>query len=241
MALINAEAGFLLATPSWVIPGTYVENLRFLNGKSAIGGVELLFFLYDEDIRRDFLRELPEIRDFAGRFVFTAHLPDSLKAEHEELVETLSPLVKHFIVHPAAEAEAPALARLLETWEARYGKRRFLLENTGAGKFEAVLPHFDYDAPVCMDTAHLLMENKRPAIFAGRFESRLPEIHLNGVEAGGGKTSDHKPLKRDDEWLRELAPILLRFRGVVNIELFSWADVQKSAVCLEEILRGSDV
>ena len=49
---MKANSGsFILSTPSWVIPGTYAENLRFIENKKEIMGVELLFFLYDEEIK----------------------------------------------------------------------------------------------------------------------------------------------------------------------------------------------
>lgn len=219
-----------LITPSWVIPGTYLENLRFLDDKDRVDGVELLFFLYDDEIRAEFLRELPLIRDFAERFVFTAHLPDSLKEEHEELVELLSPLVKHFIVHPAADAAAGA--RLLETWMSRYGRRRFLLENTVPGRFEALLACFDGDAPVCMDTAHLLLEGRNPADFARRYGGQIREVHLNGTGEDGG--DGHKPPRAEDLWFLELAPFLRSFSGIVNLELFSWDEVRQGIDCLEK-------
>ncbi|MDR1362882.1 MAG: TIM barrel protein [Spirochaetaceae bacterium] len=244
---VKIKSSFLPATPSWVIPGTYLENIQFLSGKDSIGCVELLFFLYDDDIRSDFLRELPAIRDFSGRFVFTAHLPDNLSEEHEELVELLSPLVKHFIVHPAADtADAQAQARYLEKWRARYGKRRFLLENTSAGRLEAVLDCIDEDAPVCMDTAHLLIEGKTPSGFARRYGDRIREVHLNGLgaEDGGdnsGVNGGHKPLRMEDSWLFELAPFLRNFSGIVNFELFSWRDVQNSMLCLRQLLDANDV
>ncbi|MDR2795547.1 MAG: AP endonuclease [Spirochaetaceae bacterium] len=230
MSLEKLGKKILLATPSWVMPGTYLENLRFLRDKNSIDAVELLFFLYDDGIRTEFLRELPGIRDFAKRFVFTAHLPGSLKEEHEELVGTLSPLVKHFIVHPAADAEAEA--RFLETWMARYGRQRFLLENTSPGLLEALLACFDGDAPLCMDTAHLLMEGRSPAEFARRYGGQIREVHLNGTGEGGGDS--HKAPRAEDGWFLELTPFLRQFSGIVNLELFSWDEVQRGIDCLEE-------
>jgi hypothetical protein len=236
--MLNTESKFSLITPSWVTPGTYVENLRFLDGKSAVDGVELLFFLYDDDIRAEFLRDLPAVRDFAGRFFFTAHLPDNPGTEHEELVELLSPLVRSFIFHPPADAEAGA--RLFETWSARYGAERFLLENTGKGRLEAVLACFDegFRPPLCMDTGHLLLEGRRPADFVRDAGPDIAEIHLNGAGEGGG---DHKPLCSGDGWLAGLAPFLREFSGIVNLELFSWTDVQQSIDCLELLLEQDDV
>jgi hypothetical protein len=236
--MLNADTKFSLVTPSWVIPGAYVENLRFLSGKSAIDGVELLFFLYDDDIRAEFLRELPAVRDFAGRFFFNAHLPDNPGPEHEELVELLSPLVRRFIFHPPLNAEAGA--RLFETWSARYGAGRFLLENTGKGRLEAVLGCFDegFRPPLCMDTGHLLLEGRRPADFARDAGTDIAEIHLNGMWEG---SDEHRPLRYGDLWLAALLPFLREFSGVVNIELFTWADVRQSLDCLERLLGQADV
>jgi hypothetical protein len=226
----KAGRKFMLAAPSWVIPGTYLENLRFLDDKKEVDAVELLFFLYDDGIKAEFLRELPAIRDFSERFLFTAHLPDGLKEAHEELVETLSPLVKHFIVHPAQEAEAQA--RFLKTWMSRYGMRRFLLENTVPGRIEALLACFGGDAPVCMDTAHLLLEGKNPADFARRYDGQIKEVHLNRTGEGGG--DGHKPPRADDPWFLELLPFLRHFSGIVNLELFSWDEVRQGLDCLEK-------
>jgi hypothetical protein len=221
--MTSTKTNFSLATPSWVMPGTYLENIKFLSGKDAISVVELLFFLYDDGIRADFLREYPEISKFTGRFTFTAHLPDNLQAGHEELVSLLSPLVKHFIVHPSAFAAEQA--RYLKDWMERYGERRFLLENTAPGRLETVLQYFDGNMPLCMDTGHLLLKGESPADFVRRYGGRISEVHLNGIDDGD---FGHRPVHSRDEWFLELVPFLRSFRGIINIELFSWDEVQQS-------------
>jgi hypothetical protein len=75
--------------PSWIIPGTYLENIRFLEDKRAISGVELLFFLYDGETRQLFEREYAEIARYRSRFRFTAHLPEPLTVDHGEFVDML--------------------------------------------------------------------------------------------------------------------------------------------------------
>ena len=67
-----------LSVPSYVIPGTYAENLRFLADKTAVDGVELLFYLYDEEVRTLMLAEIAEIRQFRSRFAYTVHMIDSM-------------------------------------------------------------------------------------------------------------------------------------------------------------------
>ena len=52
----------ILSVPSYVIPGTYAENLRFLVEKPEVDGVELLFYMYDEEIRSLMMEEIADIR-----------------------------------------------------------------------------------------------------------------------------------------------------------------------------------
>jgi sugar phosphate isomerase/epimerase len=153
----------LITVPSWVIEGTYTENLRFLEDKKEVAGVELLFFIYDNDVKNQLDLQWEEIRRYGERFVFTCHLPDSLLPVHEELVARLAPPVRHFIVHPAVENRAGQI-RLIAEWEKRYGIP-FLTENTKPGLLEARFPMMETNAGLCMDTGHLLLEGKNPAEF----------------------------------------------------------------------------
>jgi len=138
-AMKNQIGSSILCVPSWVVPGTYAENLRFLETKTEIQCVELLFYLYDDEIKLQLDFEWDEILSYRKRFVFTAHLPKLLLPAHEELVARLAPLVRHYIVHPAVEGPA-AQAKLLRKWAERYGSK-FLAENTEVGLLEALFPH----------------------------------------------------------------------------------------------------
>jgi hypothetical protein len=243
-----------LAVPSWVIPGTYLDNLRFLADKPQVRGVELLFFIYDRGIAAQLRDEWAGIGGYAGRFVFTAHLPDPLLPAHEELVALLDPLVRHFIVHPGAPENAPALGALVNSWaekypsplsapplnaplqetaapETRVPSRRFLAENTNPGMFEALLPHLSGKAGICMDTGHLLLDGKSPAAFFREHRDRIDEIHLHGLDrekaALDGRLPDHRPVREGDPWLGELLPLLKGFAGVINTEVFSWEEAER--------------
>jgi sugar phosphate isomerase/epimerase len=226
----------LLVTPSWVIPGTYAENLRFLEDKKEIAGVELLFFIYDDETRAQLDSEWNEICRYKERFIFTAHLPEKLLGEHEELVARLAPLVRHFIVHPPRENPA-ALARLLKEWGKRYGAL-FLAENITPGLLEALLPHLGEDELLCMDTGHLLLDGKNPANFFNTYGKRIGEIHLHGLDreqaARDGRLPDHRRLRGDEAWLLELLPPLKDYRGIINLEVFSWEEVRTGI----EVLRN---
>ncbi|MDR1249444.1 MAG: AP endonuclease [Treponema sp.] len=248
MADIFPKAMF--SVPSWVIPGTYLENLRFLENKTDIRGVELLFFIYDSEIRLQLNAEWEGILQFKDRFVFTAHLPDPLLPEHEELVERLDPLARSFVAHPGPAENAPALAALLKDWEKKYPPRsgfpgapppgRFLAENTHVGRLDALLPYLG-SMGLCMDTGHLLLEGKSPADYFRAHRERIGEIHLHGIDrekaALDGRLADHRAVQAREEWFRELFPLLREFAGVINTEVFSW---EEAAAGMERIKLFAD-
>ncbi len=223
-----------VSVPSWVIPGTYADNLRFLEDKEQVTSVELLFFLYDGDIRSQFLAELDVIREFGGRFGYTVHLPDNLTAEHEELIELTAPLARCFIVHPPKK-EGTGLEVHVDRWITRYGPR-FLVENTYLDRFEAFLPLLPR-AGVCMDAGHLVLGGQNPATFAQQWKSRIREIHLHGVDKkaalADGRLPDHRRLAGTEPWLAELEPFLRTFAGTLNIEVFSWEEAEATLRILD--------
>jgi len=53
----GAIAPWTLSVPSFVIPGTYLENVLFLEDFAEIRAVELLFYLYDPETRELLIRE----------------------------------------------------------------------------------------------------------------------------------------------------------------------------------------
>jgi hypothetical protein len=251
----KAASRLCFTVPSWVIPGTYLENLRFLAGKPEITGVELLFFLYDQDIRAQLESEWRGIQEYGNRFNYTAHLPDTLLPEHWELVARLAPLVRHFIVHPGPVEGAKAQGELLHSWAEEFrtelsragtppdrmplrgGKSPFLVENTFSGRFPGLLPYLDEGTGLCMDTGHLLLEGQNPADFLRRWGNRVGEIHLHGLDREkavlDGRLPDHRPLRAGDPWLIELVPLLADFTGTINLEVFSWEEAEESIAAMK--------
>ncbi|MDR2798704.1 MAG: AP endonuclease [Treponema sp.] len=230
-----------LAVPSWVIPGTYLENLTFLQRQSAINGVELLFFFYDGETQRLLHKEWGGIWELRSRFSFTVHLPEPLLPVHEELVEQLLPLTGHYIFHPGPPEDAQALAGLIASWGNRFdrGKNLFLVENTLLRKFEAFLEYLPDEVGICMDTGHLLLEGKEPGAFYKRFNERIQEIHLHGLDHEkariDGRLPDHRPLHLEEPWFQEVVPLLAEFTGTVNLEVFSWEEVLESIGVLQTV------
>jgi hypothetical protein len=228
---------YTLIVPSWVIPGTYAENLRFLESKEAIHGVELLFFLYDDKIKTQLDSEWEDICRYKERFVYTVHLPELLLPVHEELIARLAPLARHFIVHPEIKTPA-AQVRLLKDWTEQYGAS-FLAENTNPGLLEAMLPHLEASSGLCMDTGHLLLAGQNPAKFFTAYRQRIGEIHLHAVDhekaSVDGKLADHRQLRQNESWLHELLPLLADYRGIINLEVFSWEEAEAGIDVLRAI------
>ncbi|MDR0599470.1 MAG: TIM barrel protein [Treponema sp.] len=229
--------GFTLTVPSWVMPGTYAENIRFLADQKEIAGVELLFFLYNEELWAEFVSEWEEIASYRERFVFTAHLPEYIEPAHEELVARLSPLVRHFVAHPPRE-NPQAQAGLLRAWTEKYGAL-FMAENITPGLLEALLPHLGEGAGLCLDTGHLLITGGDPAAFFAGRRDRIGEIHLHAADQEAalkdGKLADHRRLRAGEPWLEEFLPLLKDYRGVVNLEMFSWEEIRTSI----DVLRNT--
>jgi len=225
---------FILSVPSWVIPGTYAENLRFLENKKDIDGVELLFFMYDDEIKKQLDSEWDEIVSFSGRFVFTAHLPERLLPVHNELIKKLAPIVRHFIVHPDINnisAQVKLLSDFSETFQIP-----FLTENTNPGYLDKLLPFLDKNNGMCMDTGHLLLDGKDPANYFSEYGNRIKEIHLHGMNREkaviDGRLADHRSLRGNEPWLAELFLLLKNYSGVINLEMFSWDEIAASIPCI---------
>lgn len=225
------------SVPSYVIPGTYAENLRFLADKPEVEGVELLFYLWDDEVEDLLDRELAEIRSFAGRFRFTAHLPDRIRPEHRRILDRIGDLALSFVVHPPVDLDGlSGFADLITRWRRGFGDR-FFLENIRTESFERALEVLP-DIPLCLDAGHLLAEGEAPADRIGRLRQtgrRIEELHLHGVEDG----RDHRPFGPETPWLRDLSPFLAGFSGVAEVELFDWEEARTALAVVRRAVSGA--
>jgi hypothetical protein len=221
-----------LAAPSYLIPGTWLENLEAAASIEWLDGVELLFFAYDEDARRILGRELPGIAASAERLELSLHLPDPLSPADEELVEMTAPFVSLYVAHPPKVGALP-WADLIGSWRSRYGDR-FLLEYTGREAFaaaELALPGL----PLCPDAGRLLLDGEDPASWIGLRADRVAELHLHAAREG----RDHLPLSGDEPWLPGVLG-LAEARGLrVVLECFSLEAVGASARAVEASGEGA--
>lgn len=227
----------ILSVPSYVVPGTYAENLRFLADKPEVEGVELLFYLWDLEVEDLLDRELAEIRSYSDRFRFTAHLPDRIRPEHRAVLDRIGDTARSFVVHPPADLDGiEPFADLLGHWRDEFGDR-FFLENLRTAPFERARGSLP-DIPLCVDVGHILAEGGDPSDRIVRLESegcRIEEFHLHGLAEG----RDHGPFGDQAPWLQDLAPRLAGFPGVVEIELFDWEQARSALAAVRKAAEAA--
>jgi sugar phosphate isomerase/epimerase len=217
----------ILSVPSYVIPGTYGENVAFLADFPEIGGVELLFYYFDDESRDLFIREKSQIASFGERFSFAVHMPDSPRREHEQLIELTRDLAGRYILHPPT-ADLDRFRDMVENWQKQYGAV-FLVENLIAGDFSRTAELMD-TVPLCCDTGHLLRAGLDVSEFLAAYRERVREIHLHGVIDG----QDHRAFHADEAWFRAILPYLRSFDGVLNLEVFSIGEVNELVTVLKQ-------
>jgi hypothetical protein len=229
--------GKCITVPSWVTPGTYLDNVRYVDQFPEIDGIELLFYYCDEATLQLFRGERDRIAAYRRRFSFSVHLPDAITPSHEELVALTDDLAERYIVHPPPESGSgcdslETFISLVTDWRARYGDR-FILENLIDRNMGVCLEQLE-DIPVCLDTGHLLLSGQSVEAFLRELGSRIREIHLHGVRDG----QDHRPFSREERWFVELVPFLREYRGVLHLEVFSIEEVKEilNQLSLEDLV-----
>jgi sugar phosphate isomerase/epimerase len=217
----------IVSAPSYVIPGTYGENVRYLASRDEIQAVELLFYYFDRESRDLFIQEKKLIRSYRGRFSFSVHMPEVLVPDDEELIELTRDLADRYIIHPPA-TDIDEFRRLVESWRERYGEV-FLIENLIEGEFHEIAAALE-SFPLCCDTGHLLRSGAGVSDFLERYSERLLEIHLHGVQDG----SDHRSFAMEESWFQEIVCFLKAYSGVVNLEVFSVQELDRIVAVLRE-------
>lgn len=237
-----------IAVPSWQVPGTWLENLDALADIEWIGGIELLFFSYDEAARRDFAAERGRIAAYSQRFSFSLHLPDPLGPEALDLAAATESFVGLYVFHPysasAGDAGADAWARTVKTLCDSYGASKFAMEYTSAAAFDHGLERLrsvrraPRDTPatalrICADTGRLTLDGVDPAAWIKDRATSMAELHLHA--ARGGK--DHFSLGAEDSWLPAVAAEAKARDWRVVLETFSLVKTRASYECLKRWLE----
>lgn len=224
-----------VSVPSYVLPGTYLENLRFLDEHTDVRNVELLFFIYDPDTQALLRSESGRIAEYSDRFGFTVHMPDEIAASHEEILEATAGFASSYVIHPPRhDPDIPAFLSLFDEWRLRYGARRFLLENTRLDRFapaDAAFRDSKLGLPrLCADIGHLRMEGVDPVVWVTERADRIAELHVHGFDG----IKDHVTFGGDEAWIAGLAPFASTFGGIVELEMFSWPELEPAIASLRK-------
>lgn len=238
-----------IAAPSWVFPGSVLENCRFLEGK--VDEAALLFFDAESSLaytRQDLPPELSSLS-----LSYHVHLPSSLPWDKgggavAALCLTLMEKVEHIaasrcVLHPPAADSAGAGANLLEAFAREWEKAGrslpdICVENTRENDLAALITRGFFDdtgVGVCFDLGHmiayeqhelvrLVSSSRASSVFGG---STVRMIHYTAPGRGGesGEKSAHLPLTTLDGAgmaLGETLCALLSPEGIVVAEFFSW-------------------
>jgi len=227
-----------ISVPSYVIPGTYLENIRFIAEHTDIRNVELLFFMYDEDTRALMRAEMPQLKAAGSGLGFTVHMPDEIAASHEEILEATADCASSFVIHPPRhDQDIPAFLGLFDEWRLRYSASRFLLENTRLDRFmpaDAAFRDSKLGLPgLCADIGHLRMEGADPVAWVTERADRIAELHVHGFDG----IKDHVTFGADEPWLAALAPFASTFGGIVELEMFTWPELEPAIAALRKAWR----
>ncbi|RKX56438.1 MAG: hypothetical protein DRP50_00255 [Thermotoga sp.] len=157
----------MIGSTSWVVPGTYIENARILEG--IVDFVELLVYTWDEDTKRLLHKEMPCLLDLD--LSYTIHLPtDNLEHVHKAIkfIEDAKFPVLNYVLHP------------LEGWEKHSWSDRVSIENL----IDRIEPY----KRMVFDVGHHILG----VSFPNSLKDNIVEIHAMGVEKG----RDHLSLNK---------------------------------------------
>ncbi len=223
----------IISSPSYIIPGTYAENVIFADKNlSDLSGMELLFFFFDDETEKLFINERKVIEKYKQRFKFTVHLPDDIKPENERILDMTSEFAIGFVVHPPENITDEKIS-LLKKWISDYGNRFYIENLIGRSAFSLIDRMDDlpgYNPKLCLDTGHLLLNNQNPTEYFNRHFTNISEIHLHGVI----DNKDHEPFNGNESWFLEMIPLLKRFNGIINLELFNYEQIKSSLSILKK-------
>ncbi len=99
----------------------------------------------------------------------------------------------------------------------------------------------EFHLSVCLDVGHQIRYGYDLLQTFDAYQSRIPIIHLHGVDGSGGVKKDHKALDAlSDDEIRNIQNRLETFRGVVSLEVFNLENLNRSlsvlSRCFQDIL-----
>jgi len=251
---------FKIASTSFIYPDHIVPNVRLL--ASFLDEIELLLFESrpaDSLPSRKVISELRQLGDDTG-LTFNVHLPLDISMGHRDrllrrqAVETVQRLVdltaplrpSTHTLHLSYDEPSPSSAQVAR-WQDRLHSSLGHLNALGVRGRQLSIENLSYpmewlenviscwQLQVCLDVGHLLRQGLAPSALFDLYHSRLPIIHLYGID----RNKDHLALGH--LYRRDLDPIMDMLRGysgIVSLEVFNYDDLKASLELLDHCWRG---
>jgi sugar phosphate isomerase/epimerase len=100
----------------------------------------------------------------------------------------------------------------------------------------------EFHLSVCLDAGHQIRYGYDLFQTFETHKSRIPLIHLHGVDVSGPEKRDHKALDLlSQEEILKIARVLDNFRGVVSLEVFNLENLTRSLSVLSRYFQGIPV
>ena len=245
---------------SWVIPGSFAENLRVL--AEDIGDMELVLFDTPQASNIPSAAEVRELASFCRKLDMTctvhfaqdicasASLADRTKTEDSalRLMDLFAPLYPFaWIVHFCGERRGPSPSADMARWLDHTQRSAARLAAAAGDSHKICAETLDYDfdliydlikgagLSVCLDVGHLVKYGFDARAKVREYIADARVLHIHGVRPDG---TDHIDLSYFDP---ELFEFLMAAAGdgkerVATMEVFE-GDYAKSLAALKKLLR----
>jgi len=261
MSILKTERPFRLGTTSFIYPDHIIPNVRKLG--LDFDEIELLIFESKPSAYLPAPAEINELARLSAELSITynIHLPtdislsDPVKAKQEEAIDTVEQVI--FLVKPLnptthtlhldfSPDERAAGKDGIKRWQDRVIKALARLSKRIDKPGTITLETLDYPPEIlfpvidatsmslCIDAGHLIRYNYPITEIFERYESKIPLIHLHGVDFSYDPPKDHQGLdKTPMERMEETLGVLKRFTGVVSLEVFNLGNLNTSVKWME--------
>ncbi|WP_156908055.1 cobamide remodeling phosphodiesterase CbiR [Desulfovibrio cuneatus] len=237
-----------MAAPSWVMPGSVLENCQVL--APLADEVGILFFETEASLAAGAAELPPELAAFP--LSYHVHLPVDLPMHQPEkaatiaatLVQKLAFLgVQRAVVHPPAGKDAPRLVqRFVQAFVACCQGVTLLWENTKENSLLEISPVLlALNQRICLDIGHLLAYEQENLLLAPALLAQVDMVHIN-APGEGGQRSRHaclSTLTPAQEAVAKAALVASPPQAVLMFELFRWQEVEKSVPLVRQWLNSA--
>lgn len=235
-----------MAAPSWVMPGTVLENCQLL--APLADEVGILFFETEASLAAG-AAELPaELAAFP--LSYHVHLPVDLPMHQPEKAATIAATlvakleflgVQRAVVHPPAGENAPSLVqRFVEAFGACRQGVSLLWENTKESNLlEIATVLLALNQRICLDIGHLLAYEQESLLLVPALLAQVDMVHIN-APGEKGQRSRHACLSTMPPAQVAVAKAALAAtppQAVLMFELFRLQEVEKSVPLVRQWLE----